>query len=155
MITASITQQVPPAFAQPPHLLDPRGNVAAWFTEPPGAWVQFVNPARGTDELTEWLAGPALSALVARFPGQMLALVLDFRLMTDRDLSARARLLQSAPALKDRLTTVAILPSLTATPLHMKTMAAGVRLARSFGISIEMQHSAHQVQHSLGLRPQR
>lgn len=151
MITTSTTQRVPPAFARAPHLLDPSGSLGAWFTDPPGAWLQFLKPARGTDELTEWLAGPALSALVAHFPGQMLTLVLDFRLMTDRDLSARARLLQTAPALKDRLTKVAIIPSLSATPIHVKTMAAGIRLARSFGIPVDLHQSAVQVRHALGL----
>jgi hypothetical protein len=152
VITASATQHVPAAFGRAPHLLDPSGSVAAWFTEPPGVWLQFVKATRGTDELTEWLAGPALSALLTHFPGQMLTVVLDFRLMTDRDLSARARLLQTAPALKDRVTKVVIIPSLSATPIHVKTMAAGVRLARSFGLPIDLQQSATQVQHLHGLR---
>lgn len=143
---------VAPPFSGMPHLLDPSGTLAGWFTEPPGVWLQFTKPARGTDELTEWLAGPALAALLARFPGEQLTLVLDFRLMTDRDLSARARLLQTAPALKDALAKVVILPSLSATPIHVKTMAAGIRLARSFGIPVELQTSATQVISQLGLR---
>jgi hypothetical protein len=146
------TKAVAPAFAAAPHLLDPSGTLAAWFTQPPGIWVQFIRAARGTDELTEWLAGPALNALIGRFRGEALTLVLDFRLMTDRDLSARARLLQTAPALKDVLAKVVILPSLSATPLHVKTMAAGIRLARSFGVPVELQTSATQTLAQLGLR---
>lgn len=153
MIATSEIEQVTPAFGCRPHLLDPTGTLAAWFTDPPGAWLQFIKPGRGTDELSEWIAGPALCALVARFPRDMLILVLDFRLMTDRDLTARARILQTAPALKDSLARVVVLPSHYATPLHMKTMAAGVRLARAFGLPIELETApATQVLSGLGLR---
>ena len=153
VITTSEPQQVPAVFTRPPHLLDPSGTVAAWFTEPPGAWFQFVKPARGTDELSEWLTGPAFQGVVTQFPGQTLKLVLDFRLMTDRDLSARARILQTAPALKDLIAELVIIPSLSATPIHLKTMTAGVRLARSFGIPIDLHTSAPHVLSRLGLRP--
>lgn len=155
MITTSAPTQVPAVFAHAPHLLDPSGCVGAWFTEPAGAWFQFVRASRGTDELSEWLGGPALEAVVGRFPNQKLILVLDFRLMTDRDLSARARLLQTAPAMKDLVAEAVIIPSLSATPMHLKTMSAGVRLARSFGIPVDLQTSPNQVLSQLGLRSSR
>lgn len=153
MIATSEIEQVTPIFASRPHLLDPSGTMALWFTDPPGAWLQFIRPGRGTDELSEWMAGPALRALVARFPRETLTLVLDFRLMTDRDLAARARILQTAPALRDSLARLIVLPSFYATPLHMKATAAGVRLARAFGLPVELETSpAAQVLSDLGLR---
>jgi hypothetical protein len=152
VITTSEIQQVPPAFNRAPHLSDPSGTLVAWFTDPPGAWLQFVRPARGTDELSEWFVGPALEAAVTRFSGQPLVLVCDFRLMTDRELSARARLLQTAPALRELLARVVLIPSLSATPIHLKTMSAGGALLRSFGIPVEIQTSVPYVLGQLGLR---
>jgi hypothetical protein len=151
-IETSIAHQVSHVFARAPHLWDPSGTVAAWFTEPPGAWIQFVTPARCTDDLSEWLAGPALEALVQRFPGQMLTVVCDYRLMSDRDLSARARMLQTAPGLQRLLTKVVMLPSLTASATQRETLTAGARLLRSFGIPVEIETSAPLVLHQLGLR---
>lgn len=153
MIATSEIEHVAPAFACRPHMLDPSGTVAVWFTDPAGAWLQFIKPARATDALSEWIAGPALAAFVARFPGEQLILVMDFRLMTDRELTARARILQTAPALKDSLARVIVLPSHYATPFHNKTMAAGVRLARAFGVPVELATaSATHVLSELGLR---
>jgi hypothetical protein len=151
VITTTEVQQVPPVFSRAPDLSDPSGTLAVWFTEPPGAWLQFVKPARGTDELSEWLVGPALEAGIARFPGQALILVCDFRLMRDRELSARARLLQTAPALKELLGKVVLIPSLSATPIHLKTMGAGAALLRSFGIQVELQTSVPYVMSQFGL----
>jgi hypothetical protein len=152
VITTSEAQPVLHAFSRAPHLSDPSGCIVAWFTDPPGAWFQFVKPARGTDELSEWFVGPALEAAIARFPRQALTLVCDFRLMRDRDLSARARLLQTAPALRDLLGKVVLLPSLSATPLQLTTMKAGALLLRSFGIPVELQTSVPHVLSQLGLR---
>ena len=50
-----------------PHLVDPSGVVGIWFTEPAGAVIQFLQPARGTVALARFLADTAYVELRRRF----------------------------------------------------------------------------------------
>src|SRR5581483_5323747 len=78
------------AFKSPPHFLDPTRTVAVWFTNPPGAVIQFARRAMGSVPLAEWAVGPGRTRLLSQFPGDgPLVVVLDLGLMTGRDPVAR------------------------------------------------------------------
>ena len=127
------------AFQVPPHLLDPSHTVAVWFTEPPGAVIQFTRPAVGTVALAEWLVGPAQAQLVRRFPDDCpLVFVLDLGLMTSRDPVARPILTGAARALKERVTRSVLVAPVEASSIYLASLKASISLLRVFGVTVSI-----------------
>jgi hypothetical protein len=119
---------------------DPSGCAAIWFTEPPGAVIQFVQPARGDLALVRWLVGPALERLLERFPGSSpLVFVMDLGLMTGRDAAVRPILNEAVKSLGPRIARSVVVPPENASVVYMASLHASVSLLRVFGVPVEIQ----------------
>jgi hypothetical protein len=124
----------------PPHLEDPSGSVAVWYTDPPGVVMQFVQAARGDLTLVRWLVGPARERLLERFPGSSpLVFVMDLGLMTGRDAAVRPILNEAAKALRPRIARSVVVPPENASAIYMASLHASVSLLRVFGVPVEIQ----------------
>ena len=131
-----------PAFAVPPHLLDDSGAIAVWFTDPPGAVLQFTRPERGTTELAKWLCGDGYEQLLRRFPdGEKLRFVLDMRQMTGRAATARSVLIEHGKLVAQRVGPVIILPSMHLGPFYVTVVEGTALMLRAFGLRIDVDHS--------------
>ena len=147
-------QTVAPAFDVLPHLRDPSGVVAVWYTEPPGVVLQMVVPSEGTVELAQWLVGPSRTELERRFSDAVeLVLIMDLRLMTGRDPRARSLVIELAKALKPRAQRFIVIPPRAFSPTLRRTMEVTVALLRVFGVKIELAQSLTFVLASTGLKP--
>jgi len=90
------------AFPRAPHMS--YGGAAVWFTSPPGAVVQLLEPVRGTLDLVNWIVGPFYDELERRFPGRTaLIFVFDLELMTGRTAASRSVFLAKARECGKRL----------------------------------------------------
>jgi len=135
-----------PCFVVSPHLIDPSGAIAVWWTDPPGAVMQLGEPTRGTTEMAEWLVGPAIDRLLQRFPGTgELRVILDMRQMTGRSATARALLMQCGKTVSRRLGQVVIVPSMLLGPTYIKIVEAAVLLVRMSGLRVEIEQNVERV----------
>lgn len=140
-----------PAFPSPPNLTDPSGTVALWFSEPPGAVVQFQSVARGTPQLAACLVGPARDALLARFPGTgPLVLVLDLSRMDGRDPAIRKVLMDGMRNTATRVARALIVPPSGASRVYLASLHAAASLARVFGVDARLKSLPEALR---GLRP--
>jgi hypothetical protein len=143
-----------PAFATAPHVIDPSGVIAAWWTEPPGVLMQFARPSRGTTEMAEWLVGPGFDLLLGRFPGaRELRVVLDMRAMTGRSATARALMLQRAKTVHDHVAHVVLLPSQQLGPAYVKIVEGTAMMLRLAGLRVDVEHGLERVVARYRLRP--
>ena len=148
--------------ADAPHATDPSGTIALRFTDPPGALLQFVRPARGTTEMAEWLTETGLTLLFARFPHvRDLRVILDMRQMTGRSANARAVLIQAGMRCVGRVGHVVLVPSQLLGEAYLRVVEAGAALVRSTGLCIDIEHdlstvlARHAVRTACGEAPPR
>lgn len=145
---------LPAPFSARPDLRDPSGEVAAWFTAPPGIVFQFVRPTHGRLDHATWVTGAAHRALRARFPEATEFLcVFDLRLMTSRDQAGRALLLRRSLACKGLFVRSFVLLPEHAGPIYVMSVQAAVTLLRVMGIPVEVNQSLEEVIDSAPLRP--
>jgi len=139
--------------AELPHALDPTGNVALRFTDPPGALMQLVRPVRGTAAMAEWLSGTGLSLLFERFPhARDLRVILDMRHMTGRSASARAVLINAAGRCVGRVGHIVVLPSQLLGAAYLGVVEAGAALVRLSGLRVDIEHDLPSVLAQHGVR---
>src|SRR5690349_14902858 len=100
-------------FSGVPHIVDPSGAVAVYWTDPPGALLQLVQASRGPSDMAHWLVDEALDLLFSRFPGvDGLRVIIDMRRMTGRSAMARSVLMNASGAAAARIGHVVLLPSM-------------------------------------------
>lgn len=129
-----------PAFQVAPDLIDPTRTVAVWFTDPPGAVIQFVKRERGTIDLAEWLRRSVRNRLLAQFPGNgPLTFVLDLGLMDGRDPLARPVLHDVARSLKARIGDALVVTPVEASPMQLAAIHSGIALLRVFGVMVAIK----------------
>ena len=137
-----------------PDVSDPSGLIAVYWTDPPGAVLRFVRPARGTAKVSEWLIGPAFELLTQRFPGEtQLRIVLDMAQMTGRSATARAVLMQSAARFAPYLGQVVLVPSMHMGTAYIKVVEASAAVLRLVGLRIDIETSAERALVKHGIRP--
>jgi len=140
-------------FAIAPHVVDPTGSIAAWWTDPPGVLVQLTYPTRATTEIAGWLAGPAFDQLLGRFPGASdLRVILDMRQMTGRSATARSLLMQRAKTVVGRVTHVVLLPSVLLGPAYIKVVETAALVLRAGGLRVDIDASLDRVIARHGVR---
>jgi hypothetical protein len=143
-----------PAFSVPPHLTDPSGAIAVWWTDPAGGLMQLTRPARGTVEMAEWLVGPAFELLLARFTGVSdLRVILDMRQMTGRSATARAALLHRAKSVAGRIGHVVLLPSVHLGTTYFKIVEGTAMMLRLAGLPVDVEYGLERVMDRYELRP--
>ena len=132
----------PPAFTVPPDLRSPAGDLAVWFTDPPGAVVQLSERKRGTVEMASWLAGPGVHTLLDRFPGTArLVILLDLTLMKDRDPAVRPLLVEAAKALGPRIAQGIVVAPDKAGPVYLASVRAAASVLGVFGVDVHVARS--------------
>jgi hypothetical protein len=120
--------------------MDPSNSVAVWFTNPPGAVIQYARHAPGSVALAEWIAGPARAAFLERFPGDgPVVFVLDLGLMKGRDPVARPIVTAAVRSLKDRIERAVLVPPEEATAVYLASLQASISLLRVFGVSVSIE----------------
>lgn len=140
-------------FDAPPHVTDPSGTIAVWWTDPPGIVLQLTRPARGTTAMAEWMVGPGVDLLVRRFPECFdMRIVLDLRQMTGRSATARSLLMQAAKALSERVAHVVVLPSPHMGPAYSKVIEGTAGLLRLLGMRVDIEHALDRVLERHGVR---
>lgn len=153
---AATARSIHLAFAAPPRLYSPHGIAAGWLLDPPGALVQFVQPARGTLEQATWLVNDAFEVLDAEYPRQSeLILVLDLYNMTGRSAAARSVLLNAAKLLYTRFAHAYVVPPAECPPMYLQAFHASIALVRLLGLRVSVVSSSAEVIARLGLRPVR
>jgi hypothetical protein len=126
--------------AAPPHLIDPSGSIAMYWTEPPGAVLQLQRSTRGTTAMAEWIVETGLDRLLARYPEETdLVVVLDMRQMLGRSATARALLLQASEKAAGRIARVVLLPSTHMGPAYIKVIEATALLLRLTGYEVHVE----------------
>ena len=140
------------AFAVPPHTQC--SDVAVgWLTLPAGAVIQWVRPARATLEHAKWLVGPAFEQLETRYPNHSAwTIVLDFEHMTGRTAASRSTVLAKARQCSGRIGRCFVVLPRQTSPAHLYGVRAGIALARTFGIRVEIAESAARAIAIAGLR---
>jgi hypothetical protein len=142
-----------PAFDVRPHVIDPTGVIAIWWTEPKGALLQLGQPTRGTAAMAEWLVGPCLELLMQRYPGRAdLRLILDMREMTGRSAMARSLLIQYGKLLHERLAHVVIVPSVHLGAAYVTMVEATAAMLRLAGLNVDVERSLERVLYTHGVR---
>jgi hypothetical protein len=140
------------AFARAPHMS--YGGAAVWFTSPPGAVVQLVEPVRGTLDLVNWLVGPAYEELERRFPGRTaLIFVFDLELMTGRSAASRSVFLAKARECGKRFSEGLFVPPTAANAAYRQSVHAAIALIRALGVHVEEASSAISAVSSRNLKP--
>jgi len=140
-------------FQRPPHLVDPSGTLAVWFTEPPGMVVQFARRGPCTVELAEWLVATAGPRVLERFPGpEPLAFVLDLSQMVGRDPRARAIITEGVGTLAARAGRTVVVPPVSATRVYLASLHVAASLARVLGITVSVEPLPQAV-HALHAAP--
>ncbi len=141
-------------FTTAPHLTSPEGEVAAWFTNPPGAVIRLTRSARLALPHAQWLAGPALAALDRRFGSERpLILVLDLQKMTSRDPAVRPVLVDTTKSLRPRLARAFLIPPEEAPAVYLASLRAAASLLRVFGVEVEVHASLGRLLGVVSLRP--
>lgn len=127
------------AFTGTPHLVDPSQTVAVWFTDPPGAVVQFVRRAPCTVPLAQWMATSARARLVERFASSAsLVFVLDLSLMDGRDPLARPIIVECAREFASRAR-ARVVPPRDASRVYLAGIHVAASVARVFGIEVSIE----------------
>lgn len=140
-------------FSGVPHIVDPTGSVAVYWTDPPGALVQLVQATRGTSEMAHWLVGEALELLFNRFPGvDGLRIVIDMRRMTGRSAMARSVLMNAAGAAAGRIGQVVLLPSVHMGPAYLTVIEATAVALRLVGYRVDVEHDLDEALRRHGVR---
>jgi hypothetical protein len=140
-------------FSGVPHLVDPTGAIAVYWTDPPGALVQLVQSTRGTSEMAHWLATEALDLLFGRFPGvDGLRIVLDMRRMTGRSAMARSVLMNASGAAVGRVGQVVLLPSVHMGPAYLNVIEASAVALRLIGYRVDVEHDLDAALKKHGVR---
>jgi hypothetical protein len=133
-------------FATAPHITDPSGSIAAWWTDPPGVLAQLTCPTRATTDLAEWLVGPAFDQVLGRFPdASELRVILDMRQMTGRSATARSLLMQRAKTVIGRVTHVVLVPSVLLGPAYIKVVETAALLLHAGGLRVDIDASLDRV----------
>jgi len=121
-------------------MMDPSRALGAWFTEPPGVFIQFARRAALTVPLAEWLAGPVSTSLTNRFPGdEPLIFVLDLTQMEGRDPSARTLIVEAGRALGSRAGRAVLVPPLNTSRVYLASLHAAASLARVVGLTVSVE----------------
>jgi hypothetical protein len=132
----------PVPFSPRPDVLDPSGEIAIWYTDPPGLIMQLTRPAHVTLDGVKWLVGPGHQMMEERFPGVTAFItVLDLRRMTSRDYAARTLILDRSFARRDRFRQSYVLLPENAGPIYRTSAQAGVTLLRVMGFPVEVAAS--------------
>ena len=140
------------AFSSEPHLTF--GPAAVWYTSPPGAVVQVLEPARGTVELSNWMVGVAFEELERRFPRRKgLLFVFDLALLTGRSHAARSVFLGRAREVSARFSEAWFVPPRTASAAQRHSTRASLMLLRALGVKIELAESAAAAVRARGMSP--
>ena len=140
-------------FATSPHVVDPTGSIAAWWTDPPGVLAQLTCPTRATTEIAGWLVGPAFDQLLGRFPGATdLRVILDMRQMTGRSATARSLLMQRAKTVVGRVTHVVLVPSVLLGPAYITIVETAALVLRAGGLRVDIDASLDRVITRHGVR---
>lgn len=125
----------------PPHLVDAMQVIGVWFTEPPGAVIQFLKPG-GTLQAAQFLAEKARGELLRRFTAdQRLRFILDLTLMTHRDPAVRPVLMESTKALAQRIERSIVVPPKSASTVYLASLKASASLLRVFGVQVDVKSS--------------
>jgi hypothetical protein len=144
-MTARVSE-APNAFKGAPHLMDPSRALSAWFTDPPGVFVQFARRTALTLPLAEWLAGPLTASLTKRFPGnEPLIFVLDLTQMDGRDPSARPLIVEAGRALGSRAGRAVLVPPLNTSRVYLASLHAAASLARVVGLTVSVESLSEAV----------
>jgi hypothetical protein len=139
-MTEAFSDQTARIVATPPHLIDPSGTMAVYWTDPPGAVLQLQRATRGTTTMAEWLVGPVLDQLFARYPDVTdLGVVLDMRQMVGRSATARSLLIQAAEKAIGRIARVVLLPSIHMGTAYIKVIEATALLLRLSGYEVHIE----------------
>jgi hypothetical protein len=150
-----------PAFDTPPHV-QALGQLRAWFTDPPGAVLQFARLSRGTVEVAEWAVTNGVARLRGRFPEPRgMLLVMDLSLMDGRDPAARGVMLEHAREVRGMFSRIRIVPPLRTNTVYLGTLHAAVLVLNALGIEasaswIKLHEQARALVRFLlvtGLRP--
>lgn len=139
-------------FSGAPHIVDPTGAIAIYWTDPPGALLQLVQSTRGTSEMAHWLVSDALELLFSRFPGvDGLRVVIDMRRMTGRSAMARSVLMNASGAAAGRIGHVVLLPSQHMGPAYLHVIEATAVALRLIGYRVDVEHDLDLVlsQHAI------
>jgi hypothetical protein len=146
------TEPQRPAFAVPPDMVSPGGELHLWFTDPPGALAQMLEPRVGTAAMARWLVTEARQALYARFPdSKRFIFVLDLSPMTSRDPAVRAIIGDAGKEMKDEVSRCVFIPAANGGAMYLKSLEIAVLLLRGFGVKIELGKSLPQAVSSLRL----
>jgi hypothetical protein len=141
-------------FSGVPHIVDPSGAIAIYWTDPPGALLQVVQDTRGTSEMAHWLATEGLELLLSRFPGvDSLRLVIDMRRMTGRSAMARSILMNaSGGQAAERIAHVVLLPSVHMGPAYITVIEAAAVALRLIGYRVDIEHDLDDALDKVGVR---
>lgn len=127
------------AFTGSPHLMDPSQTLAVWFTDPPGAVLQFVRRAPCTVPLAQWMATSARARLVERFASSAaLVFVLDLTLMDGRDPLARPIIVECAREFSSRAC-AKVVPPRDASRVYLAGIHVAASVARVFGLDVSIE----------------
>jgi hypothetical protein len=153
MIERSVVAPAPTAFPEPPHLTDPSGAIAIWYTQPPGVVLQLTRPVHGTVSHAQWLAGPAREEMLRRFPHQELIVLFDVHLATGRDPAMRPIMLDVGRGLLGRAERVVVVLPRHLSPAIRSAMEVTLSILRVFGLPLEAASSLTYTLAATGLRP--
>ena len=144
----------PVPFSSRPDVLDPTGEIAAWYTDPPGAIVQLARPIHLSFERVKWLLGPGHRMLEERFPdAHAFITVLDLRRMTSRDVAARALMQDRCLSRRARFRHSYVLLPESAGPVYRMSVQTGVTLLRVMGFPVDVTATLEDAIRKGGLRP--
>ena len=144
----------PVPFHSRPDMIDPTGEIAAWYTDPPGVIMQLMRPTHLSVERVKWLLGPGHRMLEERFPdAREFITVLDLRRMTSRDVAARTLLLDRSLARRELFHQSYVLLPESAGPIYRTSAQAGVTLLRVMGFPVEVTPSLDDAVRKASLRP--
>ena len=141
-------------FSGVPHIVDPSGAIAIYWTDPPGALLQVVQATRGTSEMAHWLVNDGLDLLLNRFPGvDNLQLVIDMRRMTGRSAMARTILMNaSGGQAAERIGQIVLLPSVHMGPAYVAVIEATAVALRLVGYRVAVEHDLDEALDKYGVR---
>ena len=127
-------------FKAPAHLMDPSRTVVAWFTDPPGIFIQFARRAVFSLPLAQWMAGPMCAALTKRYPApQPIVLILDLTRMDGRDPQVRPIIVDASRAFASRTRRAVVVPPHDASRVYLASVTAAASLARLFGLTVAVE----------------
>jgi hypothetical protein len=141
-------------FSGVPHIVDPSGAIAIYWTDPPGALIQVVQDMRGTSEMAHWLVTDGLELLLNRFTGvDNLRLVIDMRRMTGRSAMARSILMTaSGGQAAERIGQVVLLPSVHMGSAYITLIEATAVTLRLVGYRVSVEHDLDEALRKHGVR---